>query len=260
MSPYPPDNDPAAVRGTPEKSGTVTSYDQGMDVYVVTMNGTVIGAGASLQDAHTIADREAVGLVRWRPWARDGGTGSWSRSGAHAVQVITCVPLAGGAVPDFPLGPDTLKMMERDRAVHRSFERAGELYRDLITTQQRYAPPSVQEMIQLIQRAKQAAPINTGPMRAGSGEAWEWLRRGLDQMPVYPSEKALPDSVIAQVIGVDIVLDPGLPTNVLRLGDKVFIIDGDAVYETNASLLDGWCFPQSIAEHLGRPLFTNPRD
>jgi hypothetical protein len=79
-----------------------TSYDQGMDVYVVIDQdtdapGVVIGAAVSLDAAWEIADRsDAWPEADYRPkWLVDLDTGVHSRRWAGVWQEIVRTPLAG---------------------------------------------------------------------------------------------------------------------------------------------------------------------
>jgi hypothetical protein len=84
-----------------------TSYDQGMDVYVVLNiwkeRSSVAGAGARSEDAEVIADRLG-GNHRWTDWRDEPTPGQrsrralWADGSTHPdhTQEIVRVPLAGG--------------------------------------------------------------------------------------------------------------------------------------------------------------------
>lgn len=187
-----------------------------MDVYVVSGcwwrdGATVIGAGADLSDAQVIADRydaDDSRVTSWSGW-KISEENRWTRDaltadGVHPslYQEIVRVPLAGYAEFPFPRGED------------------------------------IRERMVKAMNALTGLPPHPGKMRCGSGEVWDWLRRGLDQMATYPSEKALPDSVVAGLAGIDVVLDPDLPPNVIKFATKAYVVGphGDAVYEVGGAL------------------------
>lgn len=197
-----------------------------MDIYVVLHfkgnRPTVIGAATDRDGATTIADRHAHGA--WGPWERQPALGRDIRSAASANedQTITQVPLAGfddGALA-LMLGTEVIPAS----AVRRS---EGELVNELVMRQAKSAP-TLEQMADVM-RTISAMPKPPGRLRCGNGAAWDWLRRGLDQMASYSAEKALPDSIAARVLGIDVVLDPNLPPDVMKLGDKTFVIDGESV-------------------------------
>jgi hypothetical protein len=239
---YPPVIDPAAVRGASE-IGTVTSYDQGMDAYVVLhfkgSRVTVLGAGADEDSAEEIAHRHGLGYV-WRPWERQEDLGRRIRiaMGSSETQTITKVPLAsewpiivmndpevaltwnGSTDPAADLrGFDSSKLATLGYATDNLNDKAW-------SAESKVAPPTFAQMIELTRKLR-PAPMQRDKIRCGSGEAWRWMGRALDGAALYPSETTLPDSVAARVMGIDVVLDPNMPPDMIRFGSKLFMIRGN---------------------------------
>lgn len=220
-----------------------------MDAYVVVEDGRILGAGASLEDAQQIADRR--GENEWLDWSETPR--GWSRDHRlvgvgpiGAIQQIVRVPLAGYTETAFPLGEDTSRLLERDRAEHAAVQRYTDL---VIGLQLQNHPPGPAEMRALLSQLK------PGPkLRCGSGEAWRWLERGLDAMASFPAQSPLPTSVAARVCGVDVVLDPNMPPNMIRFGPKLFMVDGAVVREIDLDQLG------EVGPAIDLPGFTSPRD
>jgi hypothetical protein len=57
-------------------------------------------------------------------------------------------------------------------------------------------------------------------------------------MATYPSKEALPDSIMAQIMGIDVVLDPNLLPNMMKFGDKTYVISGDLLVAIDDAVLD----------------------
>lgn len=208
-----------------------------MDVYVALLNGVVIGAGADLASAQEIAERNRGSLgyrPDWEPWQHTVDSDLWSRRAEGLqLQKIVKVPLAGYTEMAYTLMPDTQKLLERDRARSAQHERFDRLVNDLAVKAMTEAlPPVTMEQLADIAAKLKELPGHPGPIKAGNGPAWDWLRRGLEQMATYPSDQTLPDSVAARVMGIDVILDPDLPPNVVRFDDRILVINGDTVHET----------------------------
>lgn len=215
-----------------------------MDVYVALLNGVVIGAGADLASAQEIAERNRGSLgyrPDWEPWQHTVDSDLWSRRAEGLqLQKIVKVPLAG-YVEEVPIEQGPFKqawdgsndpIADMRSAEGESLTKLG--YNDLAIGDWRRgeAPPVTMDQLVEITAKMKNPPNHPGPIKAGNGPAWDWLRRGLEQMATYPSGQTLPDSVAARMMGIDVILDPDLPPNVVRFGDRIWVINGDAVYET----------------------------
>lgn len=110
-----------------------------MDIYVLTEQGRVLGAGAERGDCEAIADRR--GESGWTDWV-EAGPGCWQRmkqdgiwADSGDIQAITQAPLAGYTEMAFPLGADTSRLLERDRVAHAGRERHARLVNELALRQ-----------------------------------------------------------------------------------------------------------------------------
>jgi hypothetical protein len=87
-----------------------TSYDQGMDVFVlidqdISAPGVVLGVATHLGAAMDIGDRSPIGRqVDHEPWSHDPDTDTWTRRWAGVWQEIVRVPLAGRIEAPFRRG------------------------------------------------------------------------------------------------------------------------------------------------------------
>lgn len=215
-----------------------------MDIYVVSNvwmgNGaTVIGAAVDLETVKEIADRQPDQPEmrgRWAPWLESLKDGSLVcfRSALHAdgslhrhlVQHVVRVPLAGCS--EWVMSRlDAFSRIDTEALDHLNNDRPMDV-----------APPVTLEQMTEVMRTISAMPKPPGKLRCGNGAAWDWLRRGLDQMATYPAKEALPDSIAAQILGFDVVLDPNLPPNVMKLGNKMFVVNGDSVLSIDEAVLD----------------------
>lgn len=210
-----------------------------MDIYVVSNvwreQATIVGAAADLATARAIADRHQRTVMgdfhapgMWKDWEDRDGVKTRKSLIWRARQEIVTLPLAG-FVEDAPIG----------RTPYSDWSGAGIVPTIQAVIPEMPKPPTLDEMKTIMDRLREVGHL--GPMRVGKGEAWDWLRRGLDQMATYPSEKAMPDSVVAQIWGIDALLDPDLPPNVIRLGDRVYVISeqDEVIYELAADVWDG---------------------
>ena len=74
-------------------------------------------------------------------------------------------------------------------------------------------------------------------VRVGGGEAWEWMSAAIDRECPRRAEQALPYGVAARMYGLDVVLDPNIPGNQIRIGSTVYLIAPDqSVYVVHADL------------------------
>lgn len=234
-----------------------------MDIYVVSDvwwrdGATVIGAGASLADAEAIADRrdrygESPAFGSWDDWVADNDRPGVGRRDALLTdgtvhpslsQEIVCVPLAG--MVETGVLPPRLAGAVRDAAMRIPVDYE-------ITTQDPQPPARIGlDRMQDLMTQLAKAPKPPGRLRVGNGAAWDYVQRALDRMTLYPADKALPGSIVARMMGIDIVLDPDLPPDTMRLGSKVYVISGDRMVAMDEHLLD-------LMQPLGRHI-TSPRD
>lgn len=185
-----------------------------MNIYVVSDTwhgeGTVVsGAGATMQDARTIADRTKGGApgsgYEWSPWTGPDERGvcerrSVSRDGRFGgvSQEIVRVPLAG--YPDFA-GVVATPAFDTFRSV-------------------------MDEVIKMRVRLADSATLHgmVGPgghIRVGDGPGWEWFKRAADHLPTVDRGEI---RVLDHVYGIPIVKDPALAPNEIRIGKWTYLV------------------------------------
>lgn len=222
-----------------------------MDVYVVSScwwrdGATVIGAAVERRGAEAIADRAETDdhrLASWAPWKEEvlpinGQT--WRRDALMAdgtthsslYQEIVCVPLAG-VVDTGDVSPGLAAAIREEAMMRPVFYPTGtQGYLDRIVTDPPavVAPPVTRDRMVEVMEWVSAMPKPPGRLRVGKGEAWNWMQRAIDNAARRPAGPSLPDSIAARIMGIDIVLDPELPPNMMKLGPRTYAVDGDRVF------------------------------
>lgn len=231
-----------------------------MDIYVLVEDGKVLGAGSDLATAMDIVDRrDQNAWTTWHPF-----TDSWERKHRRPAghrqpvcQQIVRVPLAGATAWDGSSDPLTdMRAFSGERLATIGYARVplADGAEPIINTRMTGEPdpPSWTQMCELVNRLR-PAPMQRDKVRCGSGDAWRWVQRGLDGVAPYPAGQASPDSVAARIWGIDVVLDPNMPPDMIRFGTKVFVINGDVVREID---MDQLSIPLADGAIFG---FTSPR-
>jgi hypothetical protein len=227
-----------------------TSYDQGMDVYVVSNcwwreGQTVIGASTDEAGAIEIADRaehlkdEVPPAAGWKDWER-GAEGTLRRDAlnpdgtthASLEQEIVCVPLAGSV---FPETHDPLAGLRRIRPIddrpmaHRMTESGPDLH--ALSNSLGY-PAALDALISNFLKAQAASRqalefAASGTARVGSGAAQEYMQHVVDMIPIPdrgPSWK-IDGSFVA---GIRVVIDETVPPDEIRIGSVTYVIGTEA--------------------------------
>lgn len=226
-----------------------------MDVYVVSKiwndrgEGVVLGAGASMEDASTVADRFPADPFTWGEWISDPGSGvrskRWVRRDGvrEGGQEIVCVPLAGYTGSLLAEGLTTEGLTADLRRVRGT---------DLVRLGY-VAPPWAEEMINISSwaavaaRAANAAAgatrealvdairlvdeawtrnreagVRADEIRIGTGPAKRYLERMAERFSSAARGTLLTDT---SIMGLPIVIDPAMPPELIRIGGVAYLID-----------------------------------
>lgn len=207
-----------------------------MDVYVLTENGHVLGAGTDRSVSEDIADRRGDTWSEWIEesdghWIRHRAvTSGWNRRDKQEIVRVQLagMPELGGLARDWvdqvakavpyrvPAGQATVTYPWAD----------GDLRADLRTVRgEELARLGYSDLLSTIERWKAAirdAEMPTdGTIRAGTGAARQWVERAVDAMP-GGSRPATTD--LSMMAGLTIVLDASIPPDQIKIGPVTYVV------------------------------------